>query len=92
MLASSAWVSGAFSQSSSSISTSSSSEVIDDLFFFVIVVEAMAEIIVIVITEVVIVICGSCVELDRVIQRHLHFPLAAFELLVSALDLVRLQT
>jgi hypothetical protein len=34
----------------------------------------VVKIVVVVITEVVIVICGSCVELDRIIQRHHRFP------------------
>jgi hypothetical protein len=37
----------------------------------------VAEIIVVV-TEVVIVICGSCVELDRIVEHHLHFPWLLF--------------
>jgi hypothetical protein len=46
-----------------------------DLFLFVIVAKARAVVIVVfVIAEVVIVICGSCVELDRVVERHFISP------------------
>src|SRR5260370_175146 len=51
-----------------------------DLFFFVIVVEAVGEIVVAVVGIIVkgIVICSSCIELDRIVEHHLHFPWLLF--------------